>query len=127
MEYVIKKRPYIYTTKLRNIQMFVEYWIRYTLYNAILTFYSCASNGIVALYEVSGRLTPGRPRIGWGLIQPGEQLLFAMSAPVPLDSSMRLCHPSWRRNRAKNQAGWGGFVTPDLARCAGIAIRNGSR
>jgi hypothetical protein len=119
MEYVIKKRPYICTAKLRNIQTFAEYWIRYTLYNAILTFYSCASNGIVALYEVSGRLTPGGPRIGWGLIPTWRTAVekFAMSAPVPLDSSMRLCRPSWRRNRAKNQAGWGGFVAPDLARC----------
>jgi|GEM_PF-5613357 len=31
MEYVMKKRPYIYTAKLRNIQMFLEYWILYLL------------------------------------------------------------------------------------------------
>ena len=31
MEYVMKKRPYICTAKLRNIQMFVEYWILYLL------------------------------------------------------------------------------------------------
>jgi hypothetical protein len=28
---VMKKRPYICTAKLRNIQMFLEYWILYLL------------------------------------------------------------------------------------------------
>lgn len=36
MEYVMEKQPYIYKAKLRDIYMFVEYWILYLLYNALL-------------------------------------------------------------------------------------------
>jgi hypothetical protein len=62
MEYVMKKRQYICTAKPRNIQMCVEYWILFPLYNAMLIFYSSASKwncGIVrSLWEVDSRADP---------------------------------------------------------------------
>jgi hypothetical protein len=45
MEYVMKKRPYIYTAKLCIFKMFVEYLILYILSNAMSIFYSSESKG----------------------------------------------------------------------------------
>jgi hypothetical protein len=89
MEYVMKKRPYICTAKLRNIQMIVAYWILYLLYYAVLIFYASASKwncGIVpSLWEVGSR--GGFPnRLGSDSTWRTAFEEFAMSAPVMLGS-----------------------------------------
>jgi hypothetical protein len=58
MEYVMKKRSYICTAKLRNIQTFLEYWILYLLRMQCQSSIHPNRNGIGGLYRFYAKLVP---------------------------------------------------------------------
>lgn len=102
----MKKRRYICTAKLCNIQMLVEYWILYIIYNAIVIFYSSASKwncGIVPRpSEVGSR--GGFPN--W-LDSDSTRRTALEGLPRLLQfrlvpASMALCRASWRGDRASS-------------------------
>jgi hypothetical protein len=133
-------RPYSCTAKVRNIQVFVEYWILYLLCNASLSFYSPTSKwncGIVSsLREVGSR--GGSPnRLGsastwrsqvcsgsaWFRLrcgfaaQAGEEIARGLASWIAIAACAENIFDA-----LKSQAGRGGLVTPDLACCRLAAL-----